>query len=183
MLGRCAHFTPPRREPSTGSDDCSEALAGTINQIAPDVLGVQEVGDPEALDDLAKLLNGDWHIALSSLPDSRGIRVGFLSRHPLTDVANVADLPEALAPLQADDSAASTTRMGRGALAVSVKPTPGLKLAVVTCHLKSKLLTYPGGRFSPRDEGERARCGAYALYRRAAEAATIRDMANQLIEG
>jgi len=35
--------------------------------------------------------------------------------------------------------------------------------------MKSKLLTFPGGRFSTNDEGERARYGAYALFRRAAE--------------
>ena len=45
-----------------------------------------------------------------------------------------------------------------------------MTLTVAVCHLKSKLLTFPGGRFQPRDEGERARYGAYALYRRAAEA-------------
>ena len=45
---------------------------------------------------------------------------------------------------------------------------------LVTVHLKSKLLTYPGGRFAPDDEDQRARFGAYALYRRAAEAATVR---------
>ena len=44
----------------------------------------------------------------------------------------------------------------------------------MTTHLKSKLLTFPGGRFEPRDENERARFAAYALYRRAAEAATLR---------
>jgi hypothetical protein len=30
---------------------------------------------------------------------------------------------------------------------------------LVTCHLKSKLPTFPGGRFSTRDEGERAQFG------------------------
>jgi endonuclease/exonuclease/phosphatase family metal-dependent hydrolase len=36
------------------------------------------------------------------------------------------------------------------------------------------LLTFPGGRFQPHDEDERARFADYALYRRAAEAATLR---------
>src|SRR4029453_1129923 len=45
---------------------------------------------------------------------------------------------------------------------------------LVTTHLKSKLLTFPGEHFQPNDEGERARFAAYALYRRAAEAATLR---------
>lgn len=54
---------------------------------------------------------------------------------------------------------------------------------MAVAHLKSKLLTYPGGRFFPRDEGERARYGAYALYRRAAEAATLRALADDLLAG
>jgi endonuclease/exonuclease/phosphatase family metal-dependent hydrolase len=44
----------------------------------------------------------------------------------------------------------------------------------VTTHLKSKLLTFPGHHFQPQDEDERARFAAYALYRRTAEAATLR---------
>lgn len=44
-------------------------------------------------------------------------------------------------------------------------------------------LTFPGGRFQPRDEGERARFGSYALYRRAAEAVTLRAFANALLDG
>jgi endonuclease/exonuclease/phosphatase family metal-dependent hydrolase len=69
--------------------------------------------------------------------------------------------------------------MGRGALIVTVEPVPGVALTLITCHLKSKLLTFPDDRFSTGDEGLRARYGAYALYRRAAEAATIRDLATQ----
>src|SRR6266542_7053862 len=36
-------------------------------------------------------------------------------------------------------------------------------------------------RFSPHDEGERARVGGYALYRRTAEAVTLRAHLNQLL--
>ena len=68
--------------------------------------------------------------------------------------------------------------MPRGALRVR---TGGLDLVI--CHLKSKLLTFPGGRFSPRDEGERARYAAYALQRRGAEAATVRAAADRLLDG
>lgn len=59
----------------------------------------------------------------------------------------------------------------------------GTDVDLVSCHLKSKLLTFPGGRFSTSDEGERARFGAYALYRRAAEAATVRAHATVLLGG
>lgn len=72
--------------------------------------------------------------------------------------------------------------MGRGALRVRVA-VGAHQLDVVTCHLKSKLLSFPGGRFEPHDEGERARFAAYALDRRAAEAVTVRAYANRLLDG
>ena len=68
--------------------------------------------------------------------------------------------------------------MGRGGLAVRAGG-----ITLVTCHLKSKLLSFPGGRFNPRDEGERARYAAYALYRRAGEAVTVRAHADTLLPG
>jgi hypothetical protein len=52
--------------------------------------------------------------------------------------------------------------MGRGALRVTVD-AHGTQIDLISCHLKSKLLQFPGG-FQPADEGERARFGAYALY-------------------
>jgi predicted extracellular nuclease len=68
-------------------------------------------------------------------------------------------------------------------LAVGVEPSPGRHLDVVVCHLKSKLLSFPGKRFQPRDKGERARFGAYAMYRRSAEAVTVRGLADRLLDG
>ena len=40
----------------------------------------------------------------------------------------------------------------------------GHQLTILTAHLKSKVLTLPEERFQPRDEAERARFGADALY-------------------
>jgi endonuclease/exonuclease/phosphatase family metal-dependent hydrolase len=71
-------------------------------------------------------------------------------------------------------------QMGRGALQVTVT-ADGADVTVVTAHLKSKLLTFPGGRFQPRDEGERARFGAYALGLRAAEAVTLHTHLTQVL--
>lgn len=53
--------------------------------MAPDVLAVQEIDDPEALDDLVSRLEGGWKTALAD-PDSRDIRVGFISKRALTKV-------------------------------------------------------------------------------------------------
>nr|WSY55722.1 endonuclease/exonuclease/phosphatase family protein [Streptomyces sp. NBC_00886] len=158
------------------------SLAAVITELDPVLLGVQEVGEPEALRDLAGLLGSGWTVATSRFPDGRGIRVGFLSRRPFEVLADTDTFPPKLRPVQSDDSGAEEPAAGRGFLAVEVATDSG-PLTVAVAHLKSKLLTYPGGRFFPRDEGERARYGAYALYRRAAEAATLRALADQLLAG
>lgn len=160
-----------------------EGLAGMIREFDPDVVALQEVGSRDALDDLVAAIGGRWHVRLSRSPDKRGIRVGVIARRELTDAQDVVDLPPKLAPLQADDSGAVTTRAGRGVLAVSVRGETGATVRLVTAHLKSKLVTYPGGRFAPRDEDERARYAAYALYRRAAEATMARTFCNAELDG
>lgn len=157
------------------------ALAASITAIAPDVLGVQEVGQPEALGDLVDRLPGNWHSDVAA-PDRRGIRVGFISRLPLTDRDEAVKYPDGVAPVQVDDAGRLADRMGRPALRVRVAVN-GMPLTVVCCHLKSKLLTYPGGRFGPRDEDERVRFAVYALGRRAAESATVHSCATRLLEG
>ena len=145
-----------------------KALAETITELAPDILAIQEVGDPEALAGLVDRLGGTWHTELAE-PDGRGIRVGVLSRLPLGNVEQVVDFPEGLRPIQVDDTNTTMSEMGRPALRARVE-AGGMTLDVISCHLKSKLLTFPGGRFSPKDEHERARFAVYALNRRAAEA-------------
>lgn len=148
------------------------SLAGVVDGLAVDVLAVQEVGSPGALDDLVARLEGSWHSALAT-PDARGIRVGVLSRTPLAEVHEIARFPHLVAPVQVDDAGNTLDSLGRPALAARVR-VQGVDVDVVSVHLKSKLLSFPGGRFSPRDEDERARYAVYALHRRAAEAAGVR---------
>ncbi|MFF3941333.1 endonuclease/exonuclease/phosphatase family protein [Streptomyces phaeofaciens] len=158
------------------------ALADGIRALGPGLLGVQEVGDPEALADLVGTVGGAWHAALSGHPDGRGIRVGVISRTPLEVLADTHAFPARLRPVQTDDSGTAVAESGRGFLAVETVTEAG-PLRVAVAHLKSKLLSYPGGRFFPHDEGERARYGAYALYRRAAEATALRALADGLLAG
>lgn len=158
------------------------SLAATIKALNPSVLGVQEVGDPEALTDLAGMLEGTWHTTLSEHADERGTRVGFLSHLPVFVVADETPFPAPMRPVQVSDGGKPVARAGRGVLAVTVT-TRAFFFDAAVCHLKSKLLSYPGGRFQPRDEGERARFGAYALYRRAAEATLVRALTDRLLKG
>ncbi|WP_423059279.1 endonuclease/exonuclease/phosphatase family protein [Brevibacterium linens] len=122
-----------------------DALASTITDLAPDVLAVQEVGDPSALNDLAGQLKGTWRTALAE-PDARGIRVGFLSKSALTKVGEISDFPDGLSPVQVDDEGGTIEQMGRSALKARIRKG-GATIDVVSVHLKSKLLSYPGGRF------------------------------------
>lgn len=176
---------PPGADSGPRNEDAFEAkltaLADTIRELAPDVLAVQEVGDPDALTALADRIGGDWKRATAD-PDGRGIRVGFLSRLELTDITQLRDFPPGLRPIQVDDTDTAVAAMGRPALQVRVQ-AGGRSIDLITAHFKSKLLTFPGGRFSPRDEDERARFGAYALNRRAAEAVTVRAAATTLLNG
>ncbi|MBP2706103.1 hypothetical protein JOL79_20040 [Microbispora sp. RL4-1S] len=96
--------------------------------------------------------------------------------------------PQQLSAIQADDDGTTAHQMGRGAMAVRVTEPDGRTIDLIVAHLKSKLLSFPPGptgrpRFQPRDEGERARVAAYALYRRTAEAVTVRALADELLGG
>src|SRR4051794_18967907 len=151
-----------------------QGLASTINAHAPDVLALQEIGDPAALDDLVQHLQGTWHRRVSNHPDPRHIRVAWLARRAITQAEDIFTFPPHLNAVQVDDDGGALGTMGRGGVRITVQSGSGKPVRLVTTHLKSKLLTYPGGRFQARDEDERARFAAYALYRRSAEAATLR---------
>ncbi|MGL5823477.1 MAG: endonuclease/exonuclease/phosphatase family protein, partial [Nocardioides sp.] len=125
-----------------------DSLAATITELSPDVLAVQEVGDPDALDDLAQRIGGRWFTYLAN-SDSRGIAVGYLSRPELTNIEQVAEFPTEFTAIQGDDTSAGITRMPRPALAAELN-TDGRRIGLVSCHFKSKLLTFPGGRFTPK---------------------------------
>jgi endonuclease/exonuclease/phosphatase family metal-dependent hydrolase len=100
--------------------------------------------------------------------------VAWLAKPAIVHSADIVQFLAHLPPVPVDDSGATRNVMGRGALAITVHTQTGQPVQLVTTHLKSKLLTYLGGRFQPHDEDERARYAAYALDHRAAEAATLR---------
>ena len=164
------------------------SLAEVLDAQRPDVAALQELGSPEVLAQLQQRLGHQLpHQQLSAHPDGHGIRVGFLSRLDLEAPVQLHPLAVGLSPVQVGDDdqdpatpLPTTGTMGRGALQVTVT-AHGHRLTILTAHLKSKLLTFPGERFQPRDEGERARFGAYALYLRAAQAATLRAHLEQLL--
>jgi hypothetical protein len=165
-----------------------DSLAAVINEREPHLLGLQEIGSETALVHLqAKLDPPMSHRALAA-PDDRGIRVGFLGRRVLHDVTEIRPFPGALLPIQVGDDPPGAhgpptmSEMGRAALQVTVR-TDNRDVDVVVVHMKSKLLTFPGGSFTPIDEDQRARFAAYALYRRASEATTLRTHLDGVLAG
>jgi endonuclease/exonuclease/phosphatase family metal-dependent hydrolase len=164
-------------------------LAEKILDIQPDVLALQEIGgkdvnDTRSIDDLQARLNGQYpNQLLSSHPDGRHIRVGFLSKLAFLSHANIVDLaPGELASIPDWWPNPPIIYLGRGALQIEVEPAAGIRIRLITAHLKSKLITYPGGRFSPKDEDERARGTGLALLRRAAEATAVRVHLNSVMQ-
>jgi endonuclease/exonuclease/phosphatase family metal-dependent hydrolase len=167
-----------------------ELLADVIGRLDPDIVALQEIGGEngeEPLEDLQEALGGSHpHRALSAFRDGRDIQVAFLSKHAVDEREDIVNFPEgpALDIHDLDEAGEPTPieRMGRGALRARVNKDD-LTVDLITAHLKSKLLTFPGGRFAPRNEGERAQVAGIALERRTAEAVTLRIRANELLGG
>ena len=166
-------------------------IANLIKEIEPDIVGFQEVGGEEPLQDLQVALNGQYpNLVVSNFPDRRGIRVAFLTKLEVTAVDEIVNFPPNPATLvfkmAGDSPAIPISRMGRGALLIQVRKDD-LAIYLINAHLKSKLLTFKTktGRtsFSPINENQRAQEAGIALHRRAAEALTLRMHMNQLIEG
>ena len=169
-----------------------EYLAKVVSEVSPDVLALQELGGDDnavgrSLADLSERLGNDYpHTAISSYPDGRSIRVAFLSKLPLMAHRDIVNFAEGeLSAVASWASKPFVTRLGRGALLIQVEPASGIRIRLVTLHLKSKLITYlpkdGKTRFSPSDENERAIGAGLALLRRTAEAAAVRIALNDLM--
>jgi predicted extracellular nuclease len=161
-------------------------LAGAIVSLDPDVVALQELGSA-ALASLQGRLGTTAYPALhEGVPDGRGIRVGILSRLPFEntpkDIVAFTGPPPINQIPGLDDAGNVNTinRMGRGAAQVTVLAGT-TRVHLIACHLKSKLLTFPGGFFSTANEDLRAQVGAIDLMRRTAEAAQVRLAVNELM--
>src|SRR3954447_4617714 len=184
MTWNIENFFAPEPADQVAFDAKLDALADVITAAEPDLLAVQEVGDEVAFAALRDKLGAGWSGELSThFESSHTIRVGWLSPGALSQVEEVVDLPAALSPVKVEDDGTTMTQLGRGALAVTATTATGVRVRALTAHLKSKLLSSPGGRFATTDEDERARYGVYALDRRAAEAAAVRHWATASLAG
>jgi endonuclease/exonuclease/phosphatase family metal-dependent hydrolase len=173
------------------------SLASVIDEIAPDIACIQEIGPGEVLEPLQDALARPLRHRAIGRPDDRGIRVAMLSSPPLVDVADIDAFPAGVRPVQVrdeifDDPATTADeavlgRMVRTAVQATVD-VDGIPVTIVSAHFKSKLITYDrrrglvgGHRFAPNDEGERLRYAGFAIFRRGGEAMTVRSRLNELL--
>ncbi|MFN2146062.1 MAG: endonuclease/exonuclease/phosphatase family protein, partial [Anaerolineales bacterium] len=113
----------------------------------------------------------------------------FLSRREITRLADIVDyVPSPATQIFSQSTSGQPvplSRMGRGALLIRVEKE-GHQITLITAHLKSKLLSFKttSGKssFTPRDENQRAEEAGIALHKRTAEAVTLRQQINALIE-
>jgi hypothetical protein len=87
-------------------------LAGIIRGTAADVTALQEIGSPGAAEDLRAALGESWQAVVSQHPDGRGIRVAVLSPHPLTEEAQIVELPQSGLPAVPDVDGGVLTQDG-----------------------------------------------------------------------
>lgn len=157
-------------------------IVSRLRQMEADVVALQEILDEQAAKRLAAQLSCEVTLGL---PDGRGNRVGFLTRTKPARVQILSDWRLAdgviVQDLDANGDVIPLNQLSRPALKITVKYEDE-EIDFINVHLKSKLLTFPGGRFSPENESERARVAYFALQRRAAEATTIREIVNELLE-
>lgn len=112
------------------------AVVGIIASHQPDILALVEMGDQEKLRDLQSRLKA----AGVDFPHSEWVRgadsyrhIALLSKFPITARNSRDDVPFELDGVP--------TRIGRGILDVTVKPTPNDSLRIVGIHLKSRRKT------------------------------------------
>jgi endonuclease/exonuclease/phosphatase family metal-dependent hydrolase len=164
-------------------------LSTAIAEREPDIIALQEIGGSNAADEsclaaLQAALGGDYPNRAVGTPDNRRIKVAFLSKLALLNPDNgISDFPEGPFDSVPNHTGFDPfTAMSRGALKVEVEPVNGVRVRLITVHLKSKLLSFPrhGAEptFSTNDENLRAEAGGIALGRRTAEAVTVRTFLN-----
>lgn len=161
-------------------DEKLDFLVASLQALNPDVIALQEILDPDALEDLATRLNYS-HIAAN--PDGRGNRVAFLTRNaPLqSQPIDQWQLPPNVEVRTFDNNGdiQILNQFSRPAFQITIADN-GSEIDIITVHLKSKLLTF-GGNFSTTNETLRARTAYFALERRAAEAVSIREHVTNLL--
>src|SRR5918994_2182216 len=120
-------------------------LVGTLQALGSDVVALQEMLDLNALQELANRL-GFHHFA--AMPDDRGNRVAFLTRNAPALTSRQIDqwqLAQGIEVREFDGNGEIEVlpTFPRPAFQITIAHA-GEEIDIVTAHLKSKLLPFPG---------------------------------------
>lgn len=129
----------PHRQPAK-PPEAQQALADNIRQLNPDVLAVEEIADEPTLRRfIASYLPdmGYRYVTVRHGNDQRGINVGVMSRLPLTDVQDLADLPVYL------PGHPEPQKLSRSLLQATVQAAPGYQFDLFVTHLKALTIGNP----------------------------------------
>ena len=134
------YLTMPRRIegkflPNVGKAESEKgAVTRMIGTIHPDVLGLEEIGEPSQLEDVRRRLRkaGMEYPYSEYLNGSDATRhIALLSRFPIIERHSHGDLPLWVNGV--------TLHSPRGILDITIEPTPGYRLRILCVHLKAKL--------------------------------------------
>jgi len=111
-----------------------DAVVRMVGSIRPDVLGLQEMGEPGQFSDLQRRLRKSGLVFpyseyLQAADTSR--HIALLSRTPIVEHHSQNDLPLRVNSV--------TLHSPRGILDVTVEPVPGERIRILCVHLKAKL--------------------------------------------
>lgn len=126
----------------------TEALIETIRQVSPDILAVQEMGDPLSWDDFKLRLReaglDDYHYEEYLRRDPNDRNLALLSRFPIVARNPHTDDTYTIGPTQFP--------VRRGILEVDIDVSPSYRLRLMVAHLKSKLFHTYGQAEMRRNE-------------------------------
>ncbi len=126
------------RDPETLEPKPADEIAAVIDvirQVSPDILNVQEIGDPAVWDDFKRELRdaglADYHYEEYLRRDPNDRNIALLSRFPIVSRQSHTDDQYTIGPRQFP--------VRRGILDVELEIRPEYRLRVMAAHLKSKV--------------------------------------------
>jgi len=110
------------------------AVAKSIAEINPDVIGLMEIGTPAQFEDLKRRLHKagvDYAAAVYLTGPDPTRHLALLSRFPIVEHHSLGDIPLRVGNM--------TLHSPRGILDVTIEPAPGYRVRILCVHLKAKL--------------------------------------------
>jgi endonuclease/exonuclease/phosphatase family metal-dependent hydrolase len=105
-----------------------------IGTIHPDVLGLEEIGEPRQLEDIQRRLRAagmDYPYSEYLQGSDTTRHIALLSRYPIIEHHSRGDLPLWVNGI--------TLHSPRGILDITIEPLPGYRVRILCVHLKAKL--------------------------------------------